>query len=320
MITRRTFFAGAAGLAMAATAVTGAAAFPTDTISIVVPYSPGATDTLARTLVPELEKILGQTILVETRPGAGGTVGANFVANSAEADGHTLLFAVSSVQTVAPHQRELPYAFEDLKPVARITAGPNMMAARTDAPFGTLEELVAYAKANPGAVTFGSAGTGGATHLAGEAFARAAGVELNHIPFEGVTPAVAATVGGTIDLVLGFASALMPQVAGGNLVAIAQFGDERASVVPDVTTLKEGGVDLSMPPNIGVWVPAETPDDVVATLEAAFEQAAASEAFQQHARNSLTEVDFIGSEAFAQELEREDAFFADLLAALGMTK
>ncbi|MGP9819447.1 tripartite tricarboxylate transporter substrate binding protein [Salinarimonas sp. NSM] len=320
MFTRRTLIAGAAGLALAATAATGAAAFPNDTITLVVPYSPGATDTLARTLAPELERILGQTVLVETRPGAGGTVGANFVAKSSEADGHTLLFGVSSVQTVAPHQQDLPYGFADLVPVARITAGPNMMAARTDAPFGTLEELVAYAKANPGIVTFGSAGTGGATHLAGEAFARAADVELNHIPFQGVTPAVAATVGGTIDLVLGFASALMPQVAGGNLVAIAQFGDARASVVPDVTTLQEGGVDLSMPPNIGVWAPAGTPAEAIATLESAFEEAAASEAFQQHARNSLTEVAFLGADAFAEELTREDAFYADLLAALGMAK
>lgn len=315
---RRNLLGLAAGAALLA-ATGSVQAFPDKNLTIIVPYSPGATDQLARAVGAEVEKALGKTVLVETKPGAGGTVGANIVAKS-DPDGSTMLIAVSSVQTVAPHERKLPYGFDDLKPVARLTVGPNVMAARTGAPFNDLKSLVAYAKAHPNKVSFGSAGTGGATHLAGEAFAQAAGIKLNHIPFQGVTPAIAATVGGTVDLVLGYASAIMPQVEGGKLVAIAQFGDKRASVLPNLTTLKEGGVDLALPPNIGIWVPAGTPDDVVATLEAAFKKAMQSESVQAFAKKNMTEIDFAGSKAFRGILEKENAFYEKLLKSLGMAK
>lgn len=289
--------------------------YPTRAITIVVPYSPGSTDTMARTLAEEMSKDLGQPVVVETRPGAGGTVGGAAVA-SADPDGYTLLFAVSSVQTVAPHQRELPYGFADLAPVARVAVGPNMMAARTGAPFKTIEELVAYAKENPGEVSYGSAGTGGATHIAAEAFARAAGIELFHIPFNGVTPAVASTVAGDVDIVLGFASAILPQDEGGKLVALAQLSEERTAVAPNVPTLKESGVDLALPPNTGMWAPAGTPDEVIARLSAAVEKAAGSEKFQTFTKSSLTAVDYADAATFTEVLKAEDAFFAELLPTL----
>ena len=291
--------------------------FPTRSITIVVPYSPGSTDSMARTLAEDMSKELGQPVVVETRPGAGGTVGAASVAK-ADPDGYTLLFAVSSVQTVAPHQRELPYGFDSLEPVARVAVGPNMVAARKDAPFSTVEEFVAYAKEHPGEVSYGSAGTGGATHIAAEAIARAAGVELFHIPFNGVTPAVAATVAGDVDLVLGFASAILPQAEAGNLVALAQLSGERTAVAPDVPTLVESGVDLDLPPNTGIWAPAGTPADVVAKIAAAAEAAASGETFRSFAKTGLTAVDFAGPEAFAEVLAEEDAFFAELLPTLNV--
>lgn len=294
--------------------------YPSQPITLIVPYAPGATDQLARALGSEVEKILGKPMLVETRPGAGGTVGANYVAKSSRPDGYTLLIAVSSVQTVAPHQNALPYGFNDLKPVARITTGPNIMAARVDAPFKNLQELVAYARKNPERVSFGSAGTGGATHLAGEAFARAAGIKLTHIPFPGVTPAVAATVGGTVDLVLGYPQAIWPQVEGKRLVPIAQFGATRAKVLPDLITLKEGGVDLVLPPNVGVWAPKGTPSQIIETLEHAFQQATQAPAFVALAKRTWTEVDFAGSAEFAKELEAENKFYKNLLTELGMAR
>ena len=293
--------------------------FPTRAITIVVPYSPGATDTLARTLSEGLSEDLGQPVVVETRPGAGGTVGGAFVA-SADPDGYTLLFAVSSVQTVAPHQRELPYGFDDLTPVARVAVGPNVIAARTGAPFDTIEGMLAYASENPGEVSYGSAGTGGATHIAAEAIARAAGIELFHIPFNGVTPAITATVAGDVDLVLGYASSILPQAEGGNLVALAQLSQERASVAPDLSTLQEAGVDLALPPNVGVWAPAGTPDEVVARLSDAIGAAAASASFVDYGQTTLTEIDYAPSETFAEVLAAEDAFFADLLENIDLSE
>ena len=315
---RQTTLMIGAALALGITAAQ-AQEFPTRAVTIVVPYSPGATDTLARTLSEGLSEELGQPVVVETRPGAGGTVGGAFVAG-ADPDGYTLLFAVSSVQTVAPHQRELPYGFDDLRPVARVAVGPNVIAARTGAPFDTIEAMIAYASEHPGEVSYGSAGTGGATHIAAEAIARAADLELFHIPFNGVTPAITATVAGDVDLVLGYASSILPQAEGGNLVALAQLSNQRALVAPDLPTLRDAGVDLALPPNVGVWAPAGTPDEVVARLSDAIGAAAQSVSFMEYGQTTLTEIDYAPADVFAQVLAAEDAFFADLLANIDLSE
>lgn len=316
MKTKAKLFLAGALLALAS-APMAAQAFPERAVTIVVPYAPGATDTLARTLAQDMSEALGQPVVVETRPGAGGTVGAAAVANAA-ADGYTLLMAVSSVQTVAPHQRELPYGFDDLAPVARVAVGPNVMAARPDAPFDSIEGFLEHARANPGEISYGSAGTGGATHIAAEAIARAAEVELFHIPFDGVTPAITATMAGDVDVVLGFASAILPRGEAGQLVPLAQLSEERTALAPDLPTLRDAGIDLALPPNIGLWAPAGTPEDVIATLAAAVEVGATGATFTDFAASSLTEVSFAGPEAFLEVLTAEDAFFADLLPAIGL--
>lgn len=296
-----------------------AADYPSRAITVIVPYSPGGTDTLARTIAKDVSEELGQPVVVETKPGAGGTIGGSFVAN-ADPDGYTLLFAVSSVQTVAPHQRELPYGFDALRGVARVAVGPNVMAARAGAPFSNLEEMVAYAKANPDKVSYGSAGTGGATHIAAEAVARAAGIDLFHIPFKGVTPAVASAVAGEVDLVLGFASAILPQVEGGKLVALAQLGATRAKLAPDLPTLIEGGVDLALPANIGFWAPTGTPDDIVAKFSVAVEKAIKSQTMVDYAANTLSELEYADPAAFNAILAAEDAFYKELLANIDFSK
>ncbi|QGZ35877.1 tripartite tricarboxylate transporter substrate binding protein [Stappia indica] len=296
-----------------------AADYPTRPITVIVPYSPGGTDTLARTLARDVSENLGQPVVVETKPGAGGTIGGAFVAN-ADPDGYTLLFAVSSVQTVAPHQRELPYGFDALRAVARVAVGPNVMAARVGAPFATLEEMVAYAKANPDKVSYGSAGTGGATHIAAEAVARAAGIDLFHIPFKGVTPAVASAVAGEVDLVLGFAAAILPQVEGGKLVALAQLGATRAKLAPDLPTLIEGGVDLALPANIGFWAPAGTPDEVVEAFSDAVRKAIEGQTMTNYAAQTLTELDYAGPTAFGEALVAEDAFYKELLSSIDFSQ
>lgn len=318
---RRHFLASAACLSL----LLGSAAhaedkYPSQNITVIVPYAPGSTDQFARAFGTELEKALGKTFLVEARPGGGGSVGSAYVAKSVAADGYNLLFAVSAVQTIAPHQNKLPYEFKDLKPIARVSTGPNVLAARVGAPFKTTQELVEYAKANPGAVTFASAGTGSVTHLGGEAFAEAAGIKLTHIPFQGVTPAVTAAVGGNVDLVIGFAQGIMPQVEGGRLIALGQMNAERTKVLPDVPTLKEAGVNLEMPANTGFWAPAETPDAVVDVLETAIKEASAGSAVADIAKKNRTELDFAGRADFAAELVKEDSFYKGLLDKLGMSK
>lgn len=317
---RRAVLGGLIGTAGLALGSRSAWAFPTQPITFVVPYAPGSTDQFARAFGQEMEKTLGRNVLVETRPGAGGTIGANYVAKSAKPDGHTLLFSTSAPIAIAPHQNKLPYEPNDLKPVARVGLGPNVMGARVGAPFNDVKSLVAYAKANPEKVTFGSAGAGGGTHLAGEAFAQAAGIKLTHVPFPGATPAVAATVGGTIDLALGFAQSIVPQAKGGRMVAIAQYGRTRAKILPDVPTFAESGVDLALPPLVGIWAPKDTPDAVVQQLAAAIEKAATGPAVVQFAQSTMTEVEFAGPEAFAREIAAETAAMKPLLVQLGLAK
>lgn len=304
-----------AGLALAALSIgSGVAAqeFPTRNISIIVPYAPGATDQLARVLAEGMSARLGQTVTVETRPGAGGSVGANFVAG-AEPDGHTLLLAVSTVQTLAPQLQDLPYGFDDLAPVARVAVGPNVIAARANADFKTIGELVAFAKANPGVVSYGSAGAGSATHITAEAFARAAGIELFHIPFPGVTPALAAAVAGEVDLVIGYASTILPQAEGGAVVALGQLSEERTSVAPDLTTVREAGVDVVLPPSIGIWTAAGTPEAAITALSDAVGEAVQSEAFVEFARAGMTEIGFAPAPEFAALMAAENTFFQELL-------
>lgn len=319
-IGRRALLGGLAATAGLGLASRAAFAFPTQPITFVVPYAPGSTDQFARAFGTEIAKILGKNVLVETRPGAGGTIGANYVAKSAKPDGHTLLFSTSAPLSVAPHQNQLPYAVSDLRPVARVGLGPNVMGARVGAPFNDVKSLVAYAKANPEKVTFGSAGTGGGTHLSGEAFALAADIKLTHVPFPGATPAVAATVGGTIDLALGFAQSIVPQAKGRRMVAIAQFGKTRAKILPDVPTFAESGVDLALSPLVGIWAPKATPDAVVQQLAAAIEKAAAGPAVVAFAQSTMTEVEFAGPDIFGREIAEESAMMKPLLVKLGLAK
>jgi tripartite-type tricarboxylate transporter receptor subunit TctC len=309
------------GLAIATVAGDASAqAWPGRPIKIIVPYAPGASDREARALAAEMEKDLGQPVQVENREGGGGTVGANFVARQAPADGYTLLYSTSAVIAVAPHLRKLPYEPEDLVAVARVNAGPHYMAARADAPFKSLTALIAHAKANPGAVSFGSAGPGSATHLAGEAFAKAAGVKLNHIPFQGLVPSVTAAVGGNVDLVIGLPLFISPQVEAGKLMPVAQFGASRAKGLPQVTTLKEAGIDLVLAPNFGFFAAKAAPKEAIARFAAAVEKAMNAPAFQELARKNQASLGFMGPEAFDREARQEHKFYGMLIAGLGMAK
>lgn len=293
--------------------------YPSRPITLIVPYSPGATDTLARTVGEVMSEELGVPIVVESKPGAGGTVGAREVATS-DPDGYTALFAFASVQTVGPHQRDVGYDFDDLQPVARVATGPNLLAARAGAPFAALDELIAYAKENPGAVSFGTAGTGGLSHLHGEAFSRAAGIELFHIPFQGVTPAIAAGVAGEVDLVIGLASSIMPQDEAGKLVALAQFGEERASVVPQLPTFRDAGVDASLPTLIGMWVPDGTPGEAIEKLSGALSAALETDQIRDYGNSVLIEFNYADTDTFAGQLATDNESNRAILVELGLAK
>lgn len=295
----------------------GAQTFPSKPITIVVPYAAGATDAQARQLAEVASRQLGQSIVVENRDGAGGAIGANFVAKS-KPDGYTILYGAPAVITVAPLVSNAPYRYDDLKGLARASITPHLLAARVDAPFKTLPELVAYAKANPGKVTFGSPGNGTAVHLAGEAFADAAGIKLNHVPYRGLAPAVTAAAGGFVDLVLGAPGTINTQIQGGRLRALAQFGATRSNELASVPTLREGGVNLSLRADFGLFVPKGTPDDVMKKLSAAFAAGVESEAFRNFVTRDLVAPAYLPPSEYQRVVDEERDIYARVVPKLAL--
>lgn len=309
--------AGLVGLL--ALTVAGAAAaqgFPTGPVKFIVPYGAGGTDLELRAMAPVLERALGQPVQVENREGGGSSIGASFVAR-APADGHTVLYGSSIVLTVGPKLRKVPYALSDFRTVAQATSSAHLMAARVGAPFTTLREMLAYARANPGKVAFGSAGTGSGVHMANEYFVGRAGIDVNHIPFNGVNQATAAAVGGNVDYVIGFPIAIMPQIDGGKMVALGQFSSERSPLLPQVPTLREQGVDGVVDIHVGAFVPKGTPDAVVKRLDDAFKAAVTSPEFAAFGRERWTVPLYRGAADFAKAIEVELTMYDPVLPKLG---
>lgn len=308
--TRRTVaLASVFGIALAVAVPAWSQAFPDRPITIIVPYAPGATDQEARRLAERISKELGQPVIVDNRTGAGGAIGTQAVAR-AKADGYTLLYAAPAVITVVPLLGNSQYRYEDLIPVARSTTSPHVLAIRTDAPFKTLPEMIAYAKQNPGRVVFASSGTGTAVHLAGEAFARAAGIEINHTPHRGLAPAITAALGGFADFVIGLPVAIKPQIDGGRLNAIAQFGATRAATVANVPTLQEQGVDLKLGVDIGLFAPVGTPAAVLARLNQAVKAAVESPEFASFAQSAMVTPAYLNNTGYQQIVDAERALYA----------
>jgi len=291
--------------------------FPTKAITIVVPYAPGATDREARKIAELAAKHLGQTVLVENRDGAGGTIGAGYVAR-ANPDGYTLLYSAPAVLTVAPLVGKPPYVYEDLMPLARASITPHYLAAHIDAPFRNAREMVAYAKSNPGKLTFGSPGNGTAVHLAGEALADAAGFQFTHVPHRGLAPALTAVMGGFVDVVIGAPGVINAQVEAGKLRPIAQFGATRATALSNVPTLKEQGIDLALRADFGFFAPKGLPTEVVQRLNEALQKAIESEEFKSFVAVSLVAPAFLNASDYQAVVDAERAIYARVVPKLAL--
>ena len=221
------------------------AEYPDRPIKLIVPFAAGAgTDAVARFTAQKLEEQLKQPVVVENRVGASGAIGTQAVANAA-ADGYTLLFVASPFTTVAA---ATPAAanYDPIKqfvPIALIAAGPLVWIANAQAPFTSIRELIAYAKANPGKLAYGSAGTGGVNHLALELFKLKTGTDILHVPYKGIAPATTDLLGGSIMTLTGTIPAVLPHVKSGKARALAVTGDKRSPLMPDVPTMRETGAN-----------------------------------------------------------------------------
>ena len=268
----------AAGLALAIPAAASADQYPSRTIHLVVGFPPGGiNDIVARMIAPKMSETLGQTVIVENRPGAGGTIGADHVAR-AEPDGYTLLLGSVSNLAMAPAlYKKLSYdPTKDFAPVALVAASPNIMVVNPAFPVHTVKDLIKLAKEKPGTINYASAGIGTSNHLTVELLKVMTGIDIVHVPFRGDTPAVTAVLADQVPMMFPTLPVALPYIKSGKLRAIAVSSAKRSTLLPDVPTVAESG-DLSkfaVSVWVGVVAPPKTPQPIVDKLNAAIRKAA----------------------------------------------
>jgi len=245
--------------------------YPNRSITMVVAFpAAGTTDILARLIGQKLTDKFKQTVVVENRPGAGGNIGTAFVAKAAP-DGYTIIMGTIGTQSINPSlYKKMPYdAAKDFAPITRAAMVPNLLVVNKDAPFNTLPEMMAYDKANPGKLTYGSSGNGTTLHLSGELFNLMSGSKITHIPYKGSTPAVADLMGGQISMIFDNMPSVIQQVKSGRLKALAVTSAQRNPQLPEIPTIQEVGVvGYEVWSWFGLLAPAATPKPIVDKLNA----------------------------------------------------
>ena len=268
-----------------------AAEYPTRPIKLVVPYAAGGpTDVLGRLVGEYIGRDLKQTVVVENKAGAQGAIGAEAVARS-EPDGYTLFVTAASIFVLNPMlYKKLSYdPVRDFRMLGLITDLPVVMEVHPSVPAKTIAEFVAYAKQNPGKLNFGSAGTGGTIHLAGEMFKQMAGIDIVHVPYKGAGPALTDLLSGNIQLMFDTIGTALPPVKSGMLRAIGVSSAKRISDLPDVPTIIESGYpDYAVSVWYGISAPAKLPDEIAQKISASLDRALSDEAF----RASLEKIGF----------------------------
>jgi tripartite-type tricarboxylate transporter receptor subunit TctC len=291
--------------------------YPVKSIRLIVPFPPGGgNDTIARLMGQKLVPALGQQVLVDNRPGAGGTIGAEIAARSLP-DGYTLFLAGVASHGINPNLRkQLPYdPVRDFSGVSLIASAPLLVVVHPSLPATSVKQLVALAKAKPGAINFASNGTGGSSHLAAELFMMMTGTAMVHIPYKGLSPALTDLLSGQVQLMFSSAVSMLPQVKAGKLRAIAMTGAKRSQAIRDIPTVAEAGVaGYETGSWYGIVAPAKTPRPVIERLSR--EIAAATRSAEISGRLVDEAVIPIGSTAaeFDAHIRRELARWAKVIA------
>ena len=317
---RRTLLATTIGLAVAAPALLALPAFaqpwPTKPVTLVVPFpAGGTTDVLARALAEKLQQSLGQPVIVESRPGAGATLGADYVAK-AKPDGYTLLIGAVHHTIASSVYKKLPYDFQkDFVPITGLALVPNVLVVNAGAtPAKSVAELVAALKAHPGQWSYGSNGNGTAQHLIGTQFQNATGTTLLHVPYKGSGPLATDLLGAQIQMSFDTITPVLPHIKAGKLRALAVTTARRSSALPDVPTLEEAGLKgFDIGTWFGVLAPAATPRDIVARLNAEMVKVIQAPEFRKRMDEIGAEPTGGSSEQLAAQIRSETGRFAKLV-------
>jgi tripartite-type tricarboxylate transporter receptor subunit TctC len=295
--------------------------YPTKAITLIVPFPPGGlADVVARPVADAMSRDLGQPVIVENRGGAGGGIGMAQVAKS-PADGYTILMALSSF-TVIPEADKLlgrapMYALSALRPIARFTADPTVLAVRADAPWKTVKDFVDDARRRPGAINYGSSGNYGTMHVPMEILAQNAGIKMTHVPFTGAGPAVVALMGGQIDAVSSGPATVLQQVKGGKLRALAHWGNARLESMPEVPSLKSAGYNAEYAQWSGLFIPSATPEPIAQRLRAAARFAANDAKVKEVILNAGSPVLYQDSPEFEQYVAADAKRMAEVVKKIG---
>lgn len=295
--------------------------YPNRSITLVVPSPPGGgTDSSWRIIEPKLSEILGQKIIIENRPGASGNIGAAYVAKAAP-DGYTLLALISSHVINPSMMKDIPYDIEhSFAPISRSVMLPGALVSPTSLPATNLKELIAYAKANPGQLTFGSAGVGSMSHLMIELFAHMAGIKLQHVPYRGTAPAFNDVLAGHVSLMSADLMNVLPQIRAGKVRAFGVTAAQRAAAARDIPTIAESGLaGYEALQWFGLVAPAGTPREIVGTLHAAVARALADPDIKKRfLEESTTPMPSTSPEEFAAFIRSEKAKWAKVIDEAGI--
>ncbi len=293
------------------------AAYPSKTVTMVVPTAAGGTtDLSARMLAQALGPVLGQSVVVDNKGGGNGNIAASIV-RRAEADGHTLFMQYSGYHVISPHiTKQKQWEQADFQPVANVISAPQIIVVRADLPVKTLPELIAYAKANPGKLNYASSGNGSLQHVTGAMLEQQGGIKMVHVPYKGTGPALQDLLGGQVDLTFGTAPPFMPHIASGKLRVLAVTGKERLASLPDAPTTAEAGypkVDATS--WFAVFAPAGVPKPVVDKLTADIRTVVQSAAFKHKAQEQGATADYQNPAQLGDKVKADLANWATVVKA-----
>jgi tripartite-type tricarboxylate transporter receptor subunit TctC len=297
------------------------AAYPSKPITMVVPFPPGGlADIVARPVAEAMSRDLGQPVVIENKGGAGGGIGMGLAAK-APPDGYTVLLALSSFSVIPEADallgRAPMYSFSALRPIARITADPTVLAVRAEAPWKTVKDFVEDAKKRPGAINYGSSGNYGTMHVPMEILAQNAGIKLTHVPFTGAAPAVVALLGGQIDAISSGPATVLQHVKSGKLRVLGHWGNTKLDAMPDVPSLKEAGYNAEYAQWSGLFIPAGTPEPIAQRLRAAARVAANDPKVKEVIGNAGSPILYQDTPDFEKYVQADVKRMADVVKKIG---
>jgi tripartite-type tricarboxylate transporter receptor subunit TctC len=306
-------------LAVFAASAAHAQTYPTKPVRLVVGFTPGGgVDINARLLAADLGKSLGQQVIVDNRPGAGTNIANEYVARAAP-DGYTLLMNTAAIAINMSLYKKVNFdAIKDFTPISLFSESPNILVVHPSLPVRNVKDLIALAKAKPGAMNFSSAGSGTTQHLSGELFKLKSGIDVVHVPYKGSAPSLTALLGGEVEMTFANIPAISSHVKAGRLRPLASTGLKRAAQMPNVATMKESGVSgVEVVVWYGVLAPAQTPRDIVNTLAAAIAKATRSSEMRQRLLDQGAEPVGNTPEEFAKILREEVKRWAQVVRVSG---